>query len=106
MSKSYFEVDEEVILCSKNQPGLNGQATVLGVYETNILAVEFCRNKNPRALFDPSSQPHEVSYELTIPCISKKGNVVLWAESALRKKHKPGKSFTEIMESLDSPVKS
>ena len=82
-----FKVGEEVILCSEVSPGLNGDASVIDIHGprngrcvvTNIVTFGF-------------------GYTLNIPSGAPGG---IWAESALRKKHKPAEGdFVEVMTSL------
>lgn len=97
MTKPLFEVGEEVILQSKVRPELNGEATVLGVYTDTLLAKKRLNELNPPDV-NFIGELTGARYELTITNIRSTGVIAFWAESALRKKHKPSdKSFGELI---------
>jgi hypothetical protein len=86
-----FSVGEVVILQSKNFPECNGDATVLEYVPPGELSASGELNT------------HGVDgYRLDV--IASNGNL-WWSPSALRKKHQPGEqSFTQLMQTLKSPV--
>lgn len=96
-----FEVGEVVILQSKSQPESNGEYTVAVVLMEGMRVV--CRLGSGVGMLGSDT----ASYLFTEPVrdlAHPKGKEVLWAESALRKKHLPGElSFTNLMASLSSP---
>lgn len=78
--KPLFEVGEEVILCSKNYPELNGDTVVLEVQDPELDELDNLT----------------YGYRLTIEIC--KGNP-FWSETALRKKYK-GVDFNEMMKDI------
>jgi hypothetical protein len=97
--KPLFEVGEEVILCSKKSPELNGNAVVIMVIrDKDIFRCPHCsklcraREWNDLGYYLDIKSSH-VSFKCCTP----------WAESALRKKHKPSdSSFDELMNDINS----
>lgn len=87
--RALFEVGEIAILCSARNPHLNGEVKILDRdFDTkNIVGSEEFR-----------SGWH---YALTI---ESPNNAKWWAESALRKRPKPGDSFDKLMGDLKRPV--
>ncbi len=102
MSNPYFEVGEEVILYSKMRPECNGDATVFGAYTTEEEKINRLIELNSPTEHAKWNNIGGILYELDIPCIDKEGLTILWAESALRKKHKPNKdSFGTMLHKLN-----
>ena len=86
-----FSVGEVVILQSVNWPECNGDATVM----------EHVANGDLSA-YGKINRSGYYAYRLDV--IASNGNP-WWRQSALRKKHQPGEqSFTELMQTLKSPV--
>jgi hypothetical protein len=80
-----FSVGEVVILQSVSEPDKNGEYTVIGQY---VGSHSF--TKEPCLVYELDMVASACTY---------------WTESALRKKHQPGEqSFTELMQTLKSPV--
>jgi hypothetical protein len=90
-----FKVDEECILQSKACPELNGDCIVTGVLLPNN-----------RIMHLPSGETrisNDYAYDTTI----KNPKGWAWAESALRKKHKPStKSLSSMIEELNIKQKA
>lgn len=100
---SLYKVGEEVILQSIRSPELNGDAVVLEVLSNED------NNKRLRRLVPNIRFPPEGGdvYILTTPAPGREmrgfaipENAIPWGEKALRKKYKPGKSFEELMSTL------
>ena len=91
MTNPLFSVGEVVILQSVSWPECNGDATVLEHVPSGKMSSSGKLNT------------HGVDgYRLDV--IASNGNP-WWNQSALRKKHQPGEqSFTELMQTLKSPV--
>lgn len=101
--RALFEVGEEVILCSKTFPELNGEAVVLMLVKAG--AAKF---NCPHCGRDLSSKRVKgKTYYLSIPSKNEDyGCCAPWAESALRKKHKGSDfSFNQIMSEIKSTEK-
>ena len=92
MSKPLFSVGEGVILDSKSRPYLNGDCVVEGIY--------FSGDINPLNGKQVHYYDGRWGYALSIRCPSKN----LWDESAIRKKYKPGRSFSELMKHLKGGI--
>lgn len=85
--RPYFEIGEEVLLCSREFPELNGQAIVLGVRSYDMVEVE------GKLLYD------RYGYKLTIDAPYE-----WWIQCALRKKHKKGDDFSRLMSDLNKEL--
>ena len=102
MNNPYFEVGEEVILVSENEPQFNGDYIVAGVFDQEERA-EHIRKRG----FISNKTGGEFGYDLGFVInVDKQGfEEIFWAQSALRKKHKPSTdSFTEMMSNIDELV--
>ena len=87
---SYFKVGEECILQSVHNPELNGDCV--------ITVVEAPKIRWQKAEGSRISYGVNFAYFTTIP----HPNGIIWAESALRKKHKPStKSLSTMIEELN-----
>ncbi len=82
---SYFKVGEECILQSALHPHLNGDCVVLKVGEK--------KDRKTKIVGGGQEIRNDYAYTLTIKTPS--GNT--WAESALRKKHKPSNESLSSM---------
>jgi hypothetical protein len=104
--RALFEVGEEVILCSKSSPELNGEAVVLKVAEAGM-----AKFNCPHCGVDLSKRRvgggSYYFYYLDVPSKHKThGCCAPWAELALRKKHKGSDfSFDQIMSEIKSTEK-
>jgi hypothetical protein len=87
---NYFKVGEEVILQSALHPHLNGDCVVLKVGEK--------KDRKINLVGGGQEIRHDYAYTTTI----KTPNGNTWAESALRKKHKPStESLSTMIEELN-----
>jgi hypothetical protein len=87
---SYFKVGEECILQSISQPQLNGDCTV----------IEVLNPKSRRTYLDNGRYELRCAYSYVVSIENPNHNS--WAESALRKKHKPStKSLSTMIEELN-----
>lgn len=104
--KPLFEVGEEVILCSKSHPELNGDAVVMEVINNYEEDVAYLSSLG-FSWMDPSPGYPAYLLDVESPIMSDSGSVLsshggLWRQSALRKKYKPAdKSFKELMSSAN-----
>jgi len=103
MSKPYFEVGEEVIVCSRDLPELNGPAVIIGVGKTPQERCQLLEESNPGFAFDVLNDVG-IAYLTDPPSKGHTFPVGLWNQSALRKKHDPGKSFDKLMSDLKQPL--
>lgn len=93
MSAPYFQVGEEVIVISKRMPEFNGDHTIDKVFEKGVhrlfIGGEFILLEVMGAC----------GYVLSdIGLHEHKGSVTIFAQSTLRKKHKPSdESFSELI---------
>ena len=97
-----FEVGEEVVLASRECPHLNGEYFVDLVIKTgdsykdrisSKITTLVCRGATYGYLLSNIAKEPELNQE------------IVWAESSLRKKHKPAEmSFSALIQSLTSPV--
>jgi hypothetical protein len=95
--KPLFEVGEEVILQSRDAPQLNGEATVLNVYQEGECYVCPCCGGKVRA----SSLSYYLDVGLKCRVINGAEYNACFKEEALRKKPKPSDfSFNELMSEL------
>jgi hypothetical protein len=95
--RALFEVGEEVILCSKNQPNKNGETVVIG----SVIGSSFvnCPHCERRVEVTGSG----IGYFLQTKSNGEYGCCQPFDESAIRKKHKGSKfSFNEIMSEIKS----
>ncbi len=89
---SYFKAGEEVILQSVSAPELNGECSIIEVLPRFARKTWVSSNESD-CIIDSG-----YSYITTIP----HSRGLSWAESALRKKHKPStKSLSTIIEELN-----
>ena len=87
---SYFKVGEECILQSSLYPELNGDCIVTEVLEPKIRTLSLGNGKTVRV--------NQCAYRTTI----ENEKSWAWAESSLRKKHKPStKSLSTMIEELN-----
>ena len=87
---SYFKVGEECILQSKMHPELNGECTVIKVFDDEIRLTYFSNGAE--------KMTGGYAYYLSI----KNPSGRMWDESALRKKHKPStESLSTMIEQLN-----
>jgi hypothetical protein len=95
--KSLFEIGEEVILCSKNQPNLNGDTVVIkSAIGSSVLNCPHCEKK-----IELTSSGY--GYFLEVKSKGEHGCCQPFDESALRKKHNGSNfSFNEIMSEINS----
>ena len=101
--RALFEVGEEVILCSKAFPELNGDSVVLMSVKAGI-----AKFNCPHCGVDLSGKIlRGMSYYLDVPSRNEShGCCAPWSESALRKKHKGSDfSFDQIMSEIKSTEK-
>lgn len=96
--RPYFSVGEEVILCSKLQPEINGEYVV----ERIILPGEIIVCRLTGIQFqDYGEQSFGYMFENAImdnDCID--GIEVVWSQKSLRKKHRPAdQSFSDMIKS-------
>jgi hypothetical protein len=98
--RALFEVGEEVILCSKNQPNLNGESVVIkSASGSTILNCPHCEKRIE--ITSPG-----FGYFLKIKSNSIHGCCQPFDESAIRKKHKGSKfSFNEMISEIKSTEK-
>lgn len=95
--KPYFNVGEEVILCSKNFPQYSGDYIIRKLVYRGL---HICRITGKQCVFSG-----DIGYILDADLIGSNGVEAVWRQSALRKKHKPsGKSFSEIINSTNPKV--
>ena len=96
--KALFEVDEEVIICSKSHPDSNGEAVVLSIIKGGDLVMcEHCKTTT-------RIKGHGYGYYLNVIPSSSCCNP--WGEKTLRKKHKGSDfSFDEIIKEIKSTNK-
>lgn len=105
-----FSVGEVVILQSVNRPDLNGECTIGAVVTRQGQATE--DRVHPAGFVIRKGERIAAGYvlqELMPYSTTTDGHKceLLWAESALRKKHQPGDmSFTELMVNLSQPVQA
>jgi hypothetical protein len=99
MTVPLFKVGEEVILKSILYPELNGEYTVEIV---NAHSFWVCRETGTIC---NDYKGDTISYQLDVPVYSEDGVEGTWAESALRKKHKPsGMSLDCLLSSLNEEL--
>lgn len=94
----YFSVGEEVILCSKSNPQLNGNYIVETAIKTGTYSECRITGRSIRCTNGLSDYGYRLE-GLLVKC--EFGFEAIWDQSALRKKHKGSdKSFDEIVKSL------
>ncbi len=95
--KALFEIGEEVILCSKNQPELNGETVVIEmVIGGSIFKCPHCES-------NIHIQGSGIGYFLQTESKSSHGCCQPFDEITLRKKHNgSGFSFNEIISEIKS----
>ena len=99
----YFEVGEEVILCSTMHPEFNGEYLVIEALSGNEFA-SYIRNLGYRVAFDTGPFYYNLGFLIDT---EEEGGFEWyhWEQTALRKKHKPSTdSFTEMMSNIDELV--
>lgn len=99
MSRPKFEVGEVVLLRSESCPNLNCEAAVRARRE-GPAGTTFMEEDNKYNIIT-GGYVYFLDVDLPNP---KTGAQLLWAESALRKKHQPGEmGFHDLMASLVAP---
>lgn len=101
--KPYFAVGEEVILCSKKYPEINGEYSIHGIifYGDEVRCrltglIMKTKAKFGYTLDDPIKDPN-----------CKSGTEGIFDQSCLRKKHDPcGESYSKLIQSTKQLVKS
>lgn len=94
--KQYFEVGEEVILCSEDYPELNGDYVIFNIVHGDMaykdpLVEEMLTSRGCGiAYLLDGLTDMEIGMETHIP----------WEQSALRKKHQPGEDHSTFMDNL------
>lgn len=97
-----FSVGEEVILLSRKSPQINNsETTVISIVEAGTMYS--CPHCGKEWL---ACSPHpSVAYGYFVAIANPRDCCNSFAEDCLRKKHKPGESFDELMKGLKSPKK-
>jgi len=104
MGNPLYQVGEEVILNSVNNPEYNGEYFIVKVVKKGDMYI--CRLTGHNVY--PDGKYGLYSYILNVPHPHPKENCEInWAERSLRKKHKPSEfgSYEQLMKNLSSPVK-
>lgn len=103
MSSPKFKVGEQVVLQSKTYPKFNGDYIVERILVAGASGI--CRISGERYHVTNKKTPY--TYLLNTPLHNPtKPFEIVWAETALSKKHKPSdQSFDQIMSSLKQPQK-
>ena len=105
MNRPKFEVGEEVVLASRECPHLNGEYFVDLVIKTGDSYKDRISSKITTLVCRGATG---ATYGYLLSNIAKapeRNQEIVWAESSLRKKHKPAEmSFSALMQSLTSPV--
>jgi len=100
--KPYFEVGEEVILCSEECPQFNGDAVVIMIVEHAVF-IDPHNGLVVRIL----GYSGDIFYILDgyVDDAEQDGRSNYWDQSSLRKKHQPGKqSFNKLMSGIKQPA--
>ena len=103
MSRPYFSVGEEIILCRKKRPEFNGERVVLEIICTSEEAIKFCKRYRPEVnwTLGRCSFP---AYALSD--IPKGGQRIppVFEQPCLRKKHKPADFSLEELLSIEEGI--
>ena len=95
----YFQVGEEVILCSSSLPELNCETVVKRVVGSNETVC--IRDDGVTVKTFETDGP---MYILECDDADRINRGALWKESALRKKHQPGEDFKSLMSELTKEI--
>lgn len=96
--KQYFEVGEEVILQSKEKPELNGEYTIVDITDGKDRI-------DPTGVMVKGSRSYTLGYLLEgLTESDDDGSIMhlVWAQSALKKKHQRGESHNTFMDKIKS----
>lgn len=103
MSQPLFSVGEEVVLQSKSHPKHNGEYIVHAIVTDND--VYPCRFSSINLYFQDGGYGYVLDEVLT-EYLEGYETEVVWAECALRKKHKPSEfRFNELIKELNTNIR-
>lgn len=102
MNRPKFEVGEEVVLASRECPHLNGEYFVDLIIKNGESYKDRITSKITTLADGGAAYGYLLSNIAKTPELNQE---IVWAESSLRKKHKPAEmSFSALIQSLTSPV--